>query len=115
MWQYPALKKFNFCVEKMTIYFYSKVKFIFCLLILCNTEFLINNILNYVTVAPDITVIGQEDVWYVGQKNVQLDCRASANPPALLYLWTRSVLSSTLHYNLIRPFNSMVKSRDGCR
>ncbi|XP_077063555.1 nectin-3-like protein [Siphateles boraxobius] len=39
--------------------------------------------------APDITVMGQEDVWYVGQKNVHLDCRASASPPALLYLWTR--------------------------
>uniref|UniRef100_A0A671SKP9 Nectin cell adhesion molecule 3 n=1 Tax=Sinocyclocheilus anshuiensis TaxID=1608454 RepID=A0A671SKP9_9TELE len=39
--------------------------------------------------APDVTVIGQQDVWYVGQKNLQLDCRASANPPALMYLWTR--------------------------
>ncbi|XP_016423832.1 nectin-3-like protein [Sinocyclocheilus rhinocerous] len=39
--------------------------------------------------APDVSVIGQQDVWYVGQKNVQLDCRASANPPALMYLWTR--------------------------
>uniref|UniRef100_A0A671SM27 Nectin-3-like protein n=1 Tax=Sinocyclocheilus anshuiensis TaxID=1608454 RepID=A0A671SM27_9TELE len=48
-----------------------------------------NNDLNYVTVAPDVTVIGQQDVWYVGQKNLQLDCRASANPPALMYLWTR--------------------------
>uniref|UniRef100_A0A9J8CM52 Nectin cell adhesion molecule 3 n=1 Tax=Cyprinus carpio carpio TaxID=630221 RepID=A0A9J8CM52_CYPCA len=38
---------------------------------------------------PDVMVIGLQDVWYVGQKNVQLDCRASANPPALLYHWTR--------------------------
>ncbi|XP_067221742.1 nectin-3-like protein [Chanodichthys erythropterus] len=42
-----------------------------------------------VSFAPDVMVMSQEDVWYVGQKNVQLDCRASANPPALLYLWTR--------------------------
>ncbi|XP_058601141.1 nectin-3-like protein isoform X2 [Onychostoma macrolepis] len=38
---------------------------------------------------PDVMVTGQQDVWYVGQKNVQLDCRANANPPAILYLWTR--------------------------
>uniref|UniRef100_A0A673KVZ7 Nectin cell adhesion molecule 3 n=1 Tax=Sinocyclocheilus rhinocerous TaxID=307959 RepID=A0A673KVZ7_9TELE len=40
--------------------------------------------------SPDVMVMGQQDVWYMGQKNVQLDCRANANPPALLYLWTRS-------------------------
>ncbi|XP_026081841.1 nectin-3-like protein [Carassius auratus] len=38
---------------------------------------------------PEVMVIGRQDVWYVGQKDVQLDCRASANPPALLFLWTR--------------------------
>lgn len=84
----------------------------FCLLISCNND------LNYVTVAPDVMVMGQENVWYVGQKNARLDCRASANPPALLYLWTRSVLSSTLHFvtsNLIRHVNSIVKSSYGCR
>ncbi|XP_059370701.1 nectin-3-like protein isoform X1 [Carassius carassius] len=39
--------------------------------------------------APDVMVNGLQDVWYVGQKNVKLDCRANANPPAFLYLWTR--------------------------
>lgn len=81
----------------------------FCLLISCNND------LNYVTVPPDVMVMGQEDVWYVGQRNVQLDCRANANPPALLYLWTRSVLSSTLHLPLILLVNSIVKSSYGCR
>ncbi|XP_051534632.1 nectin-3-like protein [Myxocyprinus asiaticus] len=39
--------------------------------------------------APDVMVLGQEEVWYVGQENVKLDCRANANPPAHLFLWTR--------------------------
>ncbi|XP_043114078.1 nectin-3-like protein [Puntigrus tetrazona] len=39
--------------------------------------------------APDVMVMGQQDSWYVGQRNVQLDCRANANPPAPFYLWTR--------------------------
>ncbi|XP_073673463.1 nectin-3-like protein [Garra rufa] len=38
---------------------------------------------------PDVMVTGQQDVWYMGRKNVQLDCRATANPPAAFYLWTR--------------------------
>ncbi|XP_017206634.3 nectin-3-like protein isoform X2 [Danio rerio] len=38
---------------------------------------------------PDVMVIGGKNVWYVGQKDVQLDCKANANPPALFYLWTR--------------------------
>ncbi|KTG06332.1 hypothetical protein cypCar_00024966 [Cyprinus carpio] len=43
----------------------------------------------FVDISPDVMVTGLQDVWYVGQKNVQLDCRANANPPALFYLWTR--------------------------
>lgn len=40
-------------------------------------------------VAPDVMVVGQKDVWYVGQENVKLDCRANANPPPQHFYWTR--------------------------
>lgn len=85
-----------FCGRKKRVYVllsaindYSKANHV---LPSCNSDF------NYVTVVPDVMVIGLQDVWYVGQKNVQLDCRASANPPALLYHWTRSVHSSTVKF-----------------
>ncbi|XP_053503043.1 nectin-3-like protein [Ictalurus furcatus] len=39
--------------------------------------------------APDVMVIGQNDVWYVGQENAKLDCRANANPPPHHFFWTR--------------------------
>lgn len=41
------------------------------------------------SVAPNVMVVGQNDVWYVGQENVKLDCRANANPPPHHFLWTR--------------------------
>ncbi|KAI4898926.1 hypothetical protein NFI96_028008, partial [Prochilodus magdalenae] len=40
-------------------------------------------------VAPDVMVVGQDGVWYVGQQNARLDCRANANPLPHLFLWTR--------------------------
>ncbi|TRY89421.1 hypothetical protein DNTS_010823 [Danionella cerebrum] len=53
-----------------------------------STDFRIPYRLN-VFFAPDVIVMGKKAVWYVGQNNVQLDCKANANPPALLHLWTR--------------------------
>ncbi|KAI5098749.1 nectin-3-like protein precursor, partial [Silurus meridionalis] len=38
---------------------------------------------------PDVMVVGQNDVWYVGQENAKLDCRANANPPPHHFFWTR--------------------------
>uniref|UniRef100_A0A3B1KA65 Nectin cell adhesion molecule 3 n=1 Tax=Astyanax mexicanus TaxID=7994 RepID=A0A3B1KA65_ASTMX len=42
-------------------------------------EFRIPYVLD-VQFAPDVMVVGQDEVWYVGQENVRLDCRANANP-----------------------------------
>ncbi|MCJ8739888.1 hypothetical protein PDJAM_G00052430 [Pangasius djambal] len=39
--------------------------------------------------APDVMVEVQNDVWYVGQENAKLDCRANANPPPHHFFWTR--------------------------
>ncbi|XP_049322885.1 nectin-3-like protein [Astyanax mexicanus] len=51
-------------------------------------EFRIPYVLD-VQFAPDVMVVGQDEVWYVGQENVRLDCRANANPYPHLFLWTR--------------------------
>ncbi|XP_062872570.1 nectin-3-like protein [Trichomycterus rosablanca] len=51
-------------------------------------DFQIPYVLN-VQFAPDIMVVGQDEVWYAGQKNAKLDCRANANPPPYRFLWTR--------------------------
>lgn len=57
---------------------------------------------NLVAVRPDVVVVGLQEVWYVGQENVKLDCKASANPPAHVFLWTRFVQSPTLQYIVFR-------------
>ncbi|XP_072547451.1 nectin-3-like protein [Salminus brasiliensis] len=51
-------------------------------------EFRIPYVLD-VQFAPDVMVVGQDEVWYVGQENARLDCRANANPFPHLFLWTR--------------------------
>ncbi|XP_017578591.1 nectin-3-like protein isoform X2 [Pygocentrus nattereri] len=51
-------------------------------------EFRAPYVLN-VQFAPDVMVVGQDEVWYVGQENARLDCRANANPLPHLFLWTR--------------------------
>ncbi|XP_056612527.1 nectin-3-like protein isoform X1 [Triplophysa dalaica] len=53
-----------------------------------STEFRIPYQLN-ILFRPDVVVVGLQEAWYVGQRNVKLDCKASANPPAHVFLWTR--------------------------
>ncbi|KAA0701834.1 Nectin-3-like protein [Triplophysa tibetana] len=53
-----------------------------------STEYRIPYQLN-VLFPPDVVVVGLQEVWYVGQENVKLDCKAAANPPAHVFLWTR--------------------------
>lgn len=42
-------------------------------------------------VAPDISVVGYDGDWYVGRENVQMTCKANANPPAHHFRWIRCV------------------------
>ncbi|XP_034034613.1 nectin-3-like protein isoform X1 [Thalassophryne amazonica] len=39
--------------------------------------------------APDISVVGYDGDWYVGRQNVQMACKANANPPAHHFRWIR--------------------------
>ncbi|MED6264715.1 hypothetical protein CHARACLAT_017576 [Characodon lateralis] len=39
--------------------------------------------------APDISVVGYDGDWYVGRENVQMTCKANANPPAHHFRWIR--------------------------
>uniref|UniRef100_A0A3Q2NP13 Nectin cell adhesion molecule 3 n=2 Tax=Fundulus heteroclitus TaxID=8078 RepID=A0A3Q2NP13_FUNHE len=39
--------------------------------------------------APDISVVGYDGDWYVGRDNVQMTCKANANPPAHHFRWIR--------------------------
>ena len=43
------------------------------------------------TVAPLVRILGDDKNWYVGQKDVRLECGAKANPPARNFTWMRSV------------------------
>ncbi|XP_017573559.1 nectin-3-like protein isoform X2 [Pygocentrus nattereri] len=52
------------------------------------SDFRIPYIIN-VQFAPDILVLGYDGDWYVGRENVQLKCRAKANPPAHHFRWIR--------------------------
>ncbi|XP_024300902.1 nectin-3-like protein [Oncorhynchus tshawytscha] len=52
------------------------------------TEFRIPYVLD-VQFAPEVTVVGYDQNWFVGQENVKLDCGAKANPPAHHFSWTR--------------------------
>ncbi|XP_052444104.1 nectin-3-like protein isoform X2 [Carassius gibelio] len=52
------------------------------------SDFRIPYIIN-VQFAPDILVLGYDGDWYVGRENVQLKCRAKANPPAQHFRWIR--------------------------
>ncbi|XP_041657897.1 nectin-3-like protein [Cheilinus undulatus] len=60
--------------------------------------------------APDISVVGYDGDWYVGRENVQMTCKANANPPAHHFRWIRldsempegvEILNSTLLF--LRP------------
>ncbi|XP_053298090.1 nectin-3-like protein [Pleuronectes platessa] len=39
--------------------------------------------------APDISVVGYDGDWFVGRENVQMTCKANANPPAHHFRWIR--------------------------
>lgn len=74
-----------------------------------NSDFRIPYQLN-VLFAPDISVVGYDGDWYVGRENVQMTCKANANPPAHHFRWIRldsempagvEVLNSTLLF--LRP------------
>ncbi|KAJ8266728.1 hypothetical protein GJAV_G00134030 [Gymnothorax javanicus] len=51
-------------------------------------DFRIPYLLN-VQSAPDIVLGGYHGDWFVGQENVELQCRADANPPPRSFTWTR--------------------------
>ncbi|XP_035033934.1 nectin-3-like protein isoform X2 [Hippoglossus stenolepis] len=60
--------------------------------------------------APDISVVGYDGDWYVGRENVQMTCKANANPPAHHFKWIRldsempegvEIMNSTLLF--LRP------------
>ncbi|XP_049896888.1 nectin-3-like protein isoform X3 [Epinephelus moara] len=60
--------------------------------------------------APDISVVGYDGDWYVGRENVQMTCKANANPPANHFRWIRldsempegvEIINSTLLF--LRP------------
>ncbi|XP_064837552.1 nectin-3-like protein isoform X1 [Oncorhynchus masou masou] len=53
-----------------------------------HTDFRIPYQLN-VQYAPDIVVVGYDGDWYVGRENIQLTCKANANPPAHHFTWIR--------------------------
>lgn len=44
--------------------------------------------------APDISVVGYDGDWYAGRDNVQMTCKANANPPAHHFRWIRCGLVS---------------------
>ncbi|XP_036380779.1 nectin-3-like protein [Megalops cyprinoides] len=52
------------------------------------TDFRIPYLIN-VQSAPEIVVVGYDGDWFVGRENVQLQCRANANPPAHHFSWVR--------------------------
>lgn len=73
------------------------------------TDFRIPYQLN-VQYAPDISVVGYDGDWFVGRENVQMACKANANPPAHHFRWIRldgempeglEVMNSTLVF--LRP------------
>ncbi|XP_061596909.1 nectin-3-like protein isoform X1 [Cololabis saira] len=60
--------------------------------------------------APDISVVGYDGDWHVGRENVQMACKANANPPAHHFRWIRldsempegvEIINSTLLF--LRP------------
>nr|XP_020454447.1 nectin-3 isoform X2 [Monopterus albus] len=60
--------------------------------------------------APDISVVGYDGDWYMGRENVQMTCKANANPPAHHFRWIRldsempegvEIINSTLLF--LRP------------
>ncbi|XP_060682447.1 nectin-3-like isoform X1 [Hemiscyllium ocellatum] len=62
--------------------------------------------------APEVTVLGYDGNWFVGRQNVQLKCKADANPSPSAYIWTRlekplpenlQIENDTLTFN--RPLN----------
>lgn len=48
-----------------------------------------HNCFSLSSVAPDITVVGYDGDWYMGRENVQMTCKANANPPAHHFRWIR--------------------------
>ncbi|KAM6984493.1 nectin-3-like protein isoform 2-T2 [Tautogolabrus adspersus] len=74
-----------------------------------NSDFRIPYQLN-VQFSPDISVVGYDGDWYVGRENVQMTCKANANPPSHHFRWIRldsempegvEILNSTLLF--LRP------------
>ncbi|XP_067890241.1 nectin-3-like protein isoform X1 [Heterodontus francisci] len=62
--------------------------------------------------APEVTVMGYDGNWFVGRQNVQLKCKADANPSPSAYIWSRlegqlpddlQIENDTLAFN--RPLN----------
>ncbi|XP_062909793.1 nectin-3-like protein isoform X2 [Mobula hypostoma] len=62
--------------------------------------------------APEVTMMGYDGNWFVGRKNVQLKCKADANPSPSAYIWSRfeeqlpedlQIENDTLTFN--RPLN----------
>ncbi|XP_072332365.1 nectin-3-like isoform X2 [Scyliorhinus torazame] len=62
--------------------------------------------------APEVTVLGYDGNWFVGRQNVQLKCKADANPSPSAYIWSRleeqlpedlQIENDTLTFN--RPLN----------
>ncbi|XP_032878111.1 nectin-3 [Amblyraja radiata] len=39
--------------------------------------------------APEVTMMGYDGNWFVGRENVQLKCKADANPSPSAYVWSR--------------------------
>eukprot|EP00062_Callorhinchus_milii_P008902 gi/632952163/ref/XP_007891697.1/ PREDICTED: poliovirus receptor-related protein 3-like [Callorhinchus milii] len=53
-----------------------------------NSSARIQHILD-VQYAPEVTVMGYDGNWFVGRVNVQLRCKADANPSPHTYIWSR--------------------------
>lgn len=53
--------------------------------------------------APDISVVGYDGDWYVGRDNVQMTCKANANPPAHHFRWIRCGSVSVTSFTTAKP------------
>ncbi|XP_069478591.1 nectin-3 [Ambystoma mexicanum] len=64
--------------------------------------------------APEVSVTGHDEKWYVGGENLQLRCNADANPPPSEFAWSRLdgewpdgllPLNNTLLFNGLLTYN----------
>lgn len=46
---------------------------------------------SFVPDAPEVIMMGYDGNWFVGRENVQLKCKADANPTPSAYIWSRYV------------------------